>query len=103
MEISPKVGEKIPVSMKIRLGDISPQDVSVEVIAGNLNSLEQMSRYESVVATLQNGDSPSPEGIHTYRTEVICRESGRFGIAARVMPHNDNLPHNRIPKLIKWW
>ncbi len=102
METSPKVGDKIPVTMSVHLDDISPDDVSIEVIGGNLNSLEQMDNYKSVIATL-NGDNRTPEGYYVYHAKVICAESGRFGIAARVMPHNDDLIHNRLPKMIKWW
>ncbi len=101
MEESPKVGDKIPVTLKVSLGEISPNDVHVEVIAGNLNSLEQMNNYHPVVA--QRQDESGPDGRHIYKAEVICRESGRFGIAARVLPHNENLVHQWIPKLIKWW
>jgi starch phosphorylase len=101
-EISPKVGDVIPINLKVNLGDVNPDDVLVEVIAGNLNSLEQMHNYQPVVAILKK-DSGLENGSHLYETEVICRESGRFGIAARVMPRNDNLIHNKIPQLIKWW
>jgi len=100
VEASPKVGDKIPVDLKVSLGQISPDDVSVEVIAGNLNSLEQMNNYESVIADRIDSDS---DGHHKYHAEVICRESGRFGIAARVMPRNERLVHNKLPRLIKWW
>ncbi len=103
METSPKVGDRIPVTMRVTLGDIAPENVSVEVISGNLNSLEQMSNCESVVAAKLDGDVHLPAGQYLYKTEVICKESGRFGIAGRIMPHNENLMHNRIPKLIKWW
>nr|MBN2277039.1 alpha-glucan family phosphorylase [candidate division Zixibacteria bacterium] len=97
---SPKVGDLIPVTLKVSLGQISPDDVNVEVIAGNLNSLEQMNNYAPVIASKSESDS---EGHHIYRSEVVCRESGRFGIAARIMPKNDRLIHNKIPRLIKWW
>ncbi|RKX18744.1 MAG: hypothetical protein DRP51_08625 [Candidatus Zixiibacteriota bacterium] len=100
---SPKVGDIIPITLKIYLGDVSPQDVSVQVLAGNLNSLEQMDRYQPVTATLENGNGTPDSGIYTYQSEVVCQESGRFGIAARVIPNNKDLIHNYIPKLIKWW
>lgn len=100
---SPKVGDTIPITLEIYLGNISPKDVNVEILAGNLNSLEQMNRYKPVTATLLNGDGSPQSGVYKYQSEVVCRESGRFGIAARVMPNNENLIHNRIPKLIKWW
>ncbi len=100
---SPKVGDKIPVSMKVNLGEIKPEDVVIEIIAGNLNSLEQMNKYEPVEAHIATNGGEISKGSYSYTGEVICRESGRFGIAVRVMPLNPNLRHNRIPKLIKWW
>lgn len=102
MEKSPKVGDRIPVTLRVTLGKISPDDVNVEVIAGNLNSIEQMNNYEPVTAARRDDDT-SRDGKYTYGAEVTCRESGRFGIAARIIPQNENLIHNRIPNLIKWW
>ena len=101
--LEPKVGDRIPVTMKVSLGDIGPENVNIEVIAGNMNSLEQMSNYDSVTATKVDSDISLGRGQHLYKAEVICKESGRFGIKARIMPRNDNLIHNRIPKLIRWW
>ncbi|MEW5922771.1 MAG: alpha-glucan family phosphorylase [Candidatus Zixiibacteriota bacterium] len=102
MEESPKVGDKIPVHLKVNLGSISPDDVVVEVIAGNLNSLEQMDNYEPVAASRVDG-AGLDHGQYKYEAEVTCKESGRFGIAARIMPYNANLVHNYLPRLIKWW
>jgi starch phosphorylase len=103
MEESPKVGDRIPVSMKVNLGGIAPSDVIVEVISGNLNSLEQMNKYQPSRATISEEQANSGDGTYIYQSEVICKESGRFGIAVRVLPSSDNLHHNKIPKLIKWW
>jgi len=103
METSPRVGDRISVTLKVHLGEISPDDVVVEVIAGNLNSLEQMHQYEPSTAVRCEKQQSDGNGGHIYCTEVVCRESGRFGIAARVLPAGKNLVHNRIPKLIKWW
>jgi len=102
MEESPKVGDKIPVQLRVNLGSISPDDIRIEVTAGNLNSLEQMNNYDRVIATRIDGGNPD-NGQYCYAAEVICKESGRFGIAARIMPHNDKLVHNYLPRLIKWW
>ncbi len=102
MEDSPKVGEIIPVTLKIRLSNINPDNVSVEVISGNLNSLEQMNNYEPVIAE-RDGQGDLSSGVYLYKTKVTCRESGRFGIAARILPKRGDMIHTRIPKLIKWW
>jgi starch phosphorylase len=103
MDTSPKVGDKIPITLKVFLGKISPGDVSIEVLAGNLNSLEQMDNYEPVEASRTDGESISSDGNYVYKTEVTCKESGRFGIAARILPRHEELIHSRIPRLIKWW
>ncbi len=103
MEQSPKVSDKIPVTMKVHLGQIKPADIAVEVISGNLNSLEQMNQYEPSRAAIVDNSGDPQNGIYIYHTEVTCKESGRFGIAVRIMPTNSDLYHNCIPKLIKWW
>ncbi|MEA2030525.1 MAG: alpha-glucan family phosphorylase [candidate division Zixibacteria bacterium] len=100
------VGQKFPVTMKIHLGDISPDDVRVEIISGHLNSQENILNHTPSIATLvsNNGkDKPEAKGIYTFAGEVTCTESGRFGIRARVIPENKHFPHTLKPKLISWW
>lgn len=99
------VGQKIPVKVHLRLGDIRPDDVTVEIVSGRMNSQEELLSFSPATATL-NGDNSSgkgKDGIYHYVAEVICQESGRFGITARVIPKNENLVHTRKPKLISWW
>ena len=100
------VGQKFPISIKVFLGSITPDDVQVEIVAGKLNSREQILDYSPLAATLvaePNQDSDSNNGTYTFSGEVICNESGRFGITARIIPKNENLPHTLKPKLISWW
>ncbi|MBD3256855.1 alpha-glucan family phosphorylase [candidate division GN15 bacterium] len=95
------VGQKVEIDMKVRLGAIDPDDVSVEIVSGRLNSQEQFIEFGPIPARL-NGSSGA-DGIYSYHGEVTCTESGRFGITARVLPDNELLLHNRRPKLISWW
>ncbi len=99
------VGKKIPVHMRVRLGTLSPDDVQVEVVTGRLNSREEIQTPNAVVTELNGSrpSSPPADGAYTYHGEVICTESGRFGITARVVPRNENLLHNKKPKLISYW
>ncbi len=96
------VGEEMPITIKVVLGEISPDDISVELISGKLNSQEQILSYKPVIAVF-NESSPAENGIFTFSGKVICTESGRFGITARIIPKNVNLPHTFKPKLITWW
>ena len=65
-----------------------------------------MLHYTPLPATLAANpqqDGASNKGTYTFTGEVTCNESGRFGITARIVPQNENLPHTLKPKLISWW
>ncbi len=100
-----QVGQKVPVSMKVKLGSLTPDDVRVEIISGRLNSQEQLLDPERAGTVFgSNGHLGNAEdGIYGYTGEVTCQESGRFGITARVIPKNESLLHVKKPKLITWW
>jgi starch phosphorylase len=100
-----QVGEKLPISIKVYLGDIKPDDIQVELVSGRLNSQEQILDYKPVAATLvdQVQQQDSQNGYFTFSGEVTCQQSGRFGITARIIPRNENLPHTFRPKMITWW
>lgn len=98
------VGEKIKVIMTVNLGGIAPEDVSVEIVSGQLNSQEQFLALSPSLAALNGSPhADGAEGRFAYSGEITCRESGRFGITARVIPKNEYLLHGRKPKLISWW
>ena len=99
------VGQKIPVRMKVHLGAITPEDVSVEIVSGRINSQEQLLNFAPIDADLDATEKAkgSQNGFYVYTGEVECHESGRLGITARVIPKNENMLHTRKPKLISWW
>lgn len=96
------VGQNFPVKIRVNLGEITPDDVLVEMISGHLNSQEQLQDGSPTPAVLIESEE-NQNGIYTFASKVTCTESGRFGIAARVIPKNDNMPHTFKPKLISWW
>ena len=97
-----EVGQLIDVNMMVDLGEITPGDVAVEIVSGQLNSQERFLSISPTAATL-NGSSEGDHGVYQYHGQVVCRESGRLGITARVVPKNENLLHTVKPKLISWW
>jgi starch phosphorylase len=97
-----QVGEKVELDIDVDLGDLTPDDVSVEIVSGQLNSQEQFLNRTPSAAQV-NGSSPNDTGAYTYHGEVTCRETGRLGITARIVPRNENLLHTCRPKLISWW
>lgn len=99
------VGQRIPIKMHVKLGEITPDDVKVEIVSGRINSQDDFLTFEPKPASLDGtGDHPAGQhGVYTYNGEVECMESGRFGVTARVIPKNEHLVHTHKPKLISWW
>ncbi len=94
-----KVDTRIEVRVKVALGELSPDDVSVEVFQGSLDSRDEIVDGTGVAATVE-GDST--DGVYTFRAELDCESSGRHGYAARVLPRHEDLVHSYVPNLITW-
>jgi len=96
---SAQVGQTMPVKVNVFLGDLQPDDVRVEVVRGSLNAQDQMINSETLTASLLES---KPDGSHVYETDMVCTRSGRMGITARIIPHNNRhlIKHN--PRLITW-
>ncbi len=100
------VGQEFPITIKVYLGEIAPDDVQVQIVSGQLDSQEQIHSFDpTLAALLQSDDNPrqGENGVYSFTGEVVCRESGRFGITARIVPKSENMPHTIKPKLISWW
>ncbi len=97
------VGQKLPISLDVNLGEISPDDVRIELVSGRLNAQEKITNFSPIILNQQKAKKPTQNGTFTFSGEVTLSESGRFGISARIIPKNDTLPHTIRPKLISWW
>jgi len=97
------VGQKLPISINVNLGEISPDDVRIELVSGRLNAQEEITRFIPIVLNQSTAKMSPQIGVYCFTGEVTLAESGRFGISARVIPKSDVLPHTIRPKLISWW
>ncbi len=94
------VGEVVPVQVTVSLGELKPEDVSVELYHGQTNA-EREVEHGAVTPLAHAGDDGN--GRHTFGGELRCGESGLYGFAVRVRPaHPDALvPHELA--LIRWY
>lgn len=97
------VGQKIPIAIDVFLGEISPNDVNIELVSGRLDAQEQIVNFKPIIVSQTPSDKASQNGVFKFSGEVTLLESGRFGISARVIPKNENLSHSFQPKMISWW
>ncbi len=83
-----EVGTKLHVSALIRLGDLSPNDVDVQLVTGRLDSDDQL--RDPRVSPFPTGTDVG-EGLRRYEGWVEARRSGAIGYTVRVVPHHPHL------------
>lgn len=92
------VGEKLKFKARVTLGELKPEDVTVQVQIG-LRALG--GEFESAKDTAMNfvgkdGDS------YLYEVDIQPQASGRQDYAMRVLPFNKDIPHPLTPIYVRW-
>ena len=94
-----KVGDALHVSASIYLGELTDQDVEVEVYHGMVDDKGQVSEGLAVAMSLQaKGD----DGVYVFAGVLPCLSSGRFGYSVRVLPRHEDMLHSHEMGLILW-
>jgi starch phosphorylase len=94
------VGDQISVRAWVRLGGLSPDDVTVECTFGPLDIDGEIVEAEPI--TMQATGDHSEKG-HPFEVHAIpCRRSGRYGFSVRVLPNHPDLVTPFLPGLITW-
>ncbi len=94
------VGSKIRVRARIRLGNITPDEVSVELYLGRLNAIGEI--IDAVAVEMQPAGQTG-EGVYMFEArDVPCRSSGRSGYTVRVLPFHRDESQPFLPGLIRW-
>lgn len=95
-----KVGSNIEVSAMIDLGQLTPEEVRVQVYYGKLTTLGTISEQAEAVdmkASGVNGD-----GTCKFTAKVTYDTSGERGLSVRVMPYHPYLHTSFLPGMITW-
>ena len=80
---SPQIGDQLRVDAYVSLGDLRPQDVSVQLVHGRVNEADALA--ETVSARLEHAESYEG-GRHKFTATVKLRRTGAFGYTVRVLP-----------------
>ena len=93
-----RVGERFKVEAEIYLGDLTPDEVDVELYNGYMRSVDSL---QAVRAEPMAVETALANGCYLYAVDVPCRRSGRYGFTVRVMPRGDSAI-KYLPGLIAW-
>lgn len=92
------VGDKFTIRSEVTLGELTPEEVEVEVYYGPVDSENKI--IESHVAQMKPA-SQTANGVHIYSQEITCSTIGRYGFSARAMPSGSEWRHV-MPGFITW-
>jgi starch phosphorylase len=88
----PQRGDRLALRAGVRLGELSPEDVVVQVVSGTTaadGSLVDVRLHELEVAEESGAVVPADAvGRVPYAGEIVLDRSGSFGYTVRVVPRH---------------
>ncbi len=94
-----KVGDDMTVRAWIKLGELTPEDVSVQIYHGLLDANGDITHGEVLPMQI----TPEKKGnLSLFAGTIKYFKSGRHGYTVRILPHNDDLSSPFDSKLILW-
>jgi starch phosphorylase len=94
------VGSELVVQALVQLGNLSPQDVQVQLFHGLVDNMGEIPRPSTV--TMTTNGAPAENGAWLFRGTIPCRTSGQHGFAVRVLPRHAYLASPFEPGLVCW-
>ena len=94
------VGQLVKVEAAIVLGEISPENVSVQLYHGEVDPDGQF-QYGQTAEMVPQGQR-DPNGRVNYAAEVPSGRTGLAGYTVRILPRHSAMPDPREMGLIKW-
>jgi len=92
------VGSELDIEARIKLGSLTPEDVTVEAYYGKLDHNGDF--FERDTAILEVKDIKGQ--IYSFKGKINCPKTGRFGYTVRVTPSKKRLENPFIIGLVTW-
>ena len=92
------VDDTFVVTTEVHLGELTPDEVDVEVYHGAVDSSNQIVQSNT---QRMDVDDDRGSGTFVYRSEVACKSTGRYGFTTRVTPRS-KLWKGEMPGFMIW-
>ena len=92
------VGSEFEVRASVKLGQLTPEDVSVQIYEGALDSEQRITHGQASPMEFVQVE----KGISLFVARTRCQNSGRRGYTVRVLPRHEDLANPFEPRLIVW-
>jgi starch phosphorylase len=81
------LGTQRAVVAAVNLGELSPDDVEVQLVHGPVGQNDELDRPVAVPLSA----AASTDGTTSYKGSFDCDQPGRYGFTVRVLPHHPDL------------
>ena len=95
-----EVGSRLRVTAKVKHGELSPEDLSVEIYYGQVDSNGNIESGEVARMTFDKPDEEN--GVGVFFGDIPCRTSGQHGFAIRILPSHTDMVEAYEPGMILW-
>lgn len=92
------IGQPVRLTALVRLGDLTPDDVRVELIAGRDD--DGVLRDHQILPMEREGNPDN--GVYYYGGQLAPATSGSLVYGVRIVPHHTGLPHAYEIGLARW-
>lgn len=96
-----RVGETLEVKVEVYLGDVTPDQVAIQLYEGVLDRLGEIERGRAHDMVLE-GPAKSGNGWYSYTVGFVTETTGRHGYTVRVIPRHPDMRHTLQLGLITW-
>ena len=95
-----KVNSKYSLSAEVFLGDLTPQDIEVQIYYGKVDQWEDTSNNYAIKMDYISTDEKT--NAHKFIGEIICEITGHFGFTFRILPKHELLINPFELSVIHW-
>ena len=95
-----KAGSQLRIKALVKLGKVDPNDVSVELYHGPVDTWENIRNGSAV--KMDHEQVSEQQGEHWFVGSMRCRNTGQHGVAVRVLPSHEDLANPYEAGLILW-
>jgi starch phosphorylase len=95
------VGSQVQVAAQVHLGHLQPQDITVQIYYGHVDSYGHISDGQIAEMGYEE-DTLDAQHVATFAGIIPCRVSGRHGYALRILPRHQDLAEPYESGLILW-
>jgi glycogen phosphorylase len=95
-----KVGSEFNVKAEVFLGELTPEDVELQIYFGSID--KQYIAYANSFVSMQIEKNKTKNNTHIYKGSIVTQNSGQYGFTIRILPKNPLLRTPFDLGLINW-